>query len=180
MCRGNTNQETQLISGFQGPFELYAQNGRIFQMTLLSRILSFINVSSLLKAKLPDLVQQGFAYDTMIFKGMVKESRILIEKGVINGADMTLLITGWIDPVEKTMDLLCFVSPLKSVDDLIQKLPIINTMFQGDLISIPITAKGDLYHPEIMALSPVEVTKGILNTLKDILITPLTLLKKLP
>ncbi len=180
MSRGNANPETQLISGFQGPFELYAQNGRIFQMTLLSRILSLINVSNLFKAKLPDLVQQGFAYDTMIFKGEIKESRIFIKKGVINGVDMTLLITGWIDPLEKTMDLLCFVSPLKSVDELIQKLPVINTMFQGDLISIPITAKGDLYHPEVMALSPVEVTKGIFNTLKDILTTPLTLLKKLP
>jgi len=180
MSRGNANPETQIISGFQGPFELYAQNGRIFQMTLLSRILSLINVSSLLKAKLPDLAQQGFAYDSMIFKGEIKKSRIFIKKGVINGVDMTLLITGWIDPVEKTMDLLCFVSPLKSVDDLIQKLPIINTMFQGDLISIPITVKGNLYHPEVMALSPVEVTKGIFNTLKDILTTPLTLLKKFP
>mgnify|MGYP001946946362 CR=1 FL=1 len=180
MFRGNDNPETQLITGFQGPFELYAQNGRIFQMTLLSRILSLINVSNLLRAKLPDLVQQGFAYDTMIFKGEIKESRIFIKKGVINGVDMTLLITGWIDPVGKTMDILCFVSPLKSVDDLIQKLPIINTMLQGDLISIPITVKGNLYDPEVMALSPVEVTKGIFNTLKDILTTPLTLLKKLP
>jgi len=180
MSRGNANPETQLISGFQGPFELYAQNGRIFQMTLLSRILSIINVSTLLKAKLPDLSQQGFAYDSMIFKGVIKESRIFIKKGVINGVDMTLLITGWIDPLEKTMDLLCFVSPLKSVDALIQKLPLMNTMFQGDLISIPITAKGNLYDPEVMTLSPVEVTKGIFNTLKDILTTPLTLLKKLP
>jgi hypothetical protein len=180
MSRGKTNPGGQLISGFQGPFELYARDGRIFQMTLLSRILSLINVASLLKAKLPNLVQQGFAYDTMIFKGKIKESRIFIKKGVINGVDMTLLITGWIDPLQKTMDLLCFVSPLKSVDTLIQKLPIINTMFQGDLISIPITAKGNLYDPDVTALSPVEVTKGILNTLKDILTTPQTLLKKLP
>jgi len=178
--QGKTNQGAQLISGFQGSFELYAREGRIFKMTLLSRVLSLINVSSLLKAKLPDLLQEGFAYDTMIFKGNIKESRIFIQKGVISGVDMTLLITGWIDPLEKTMDLLCFVSPLKSVDTLIQKLPIINTMFQGNLISIPITVKGNLYDPDVITLPPVEVTKGIFNTLKDILSTPLTLLKKLP
>ncbi len=164
----------------QGPFELYARNGRIFQMTLLSRVLSLINVSSLLKAKLPDLVQHGFAYDTMIFKGNVSENRISIKKGVINGVDMTLIVSGWIDPIQKTMDLLFFISPLKSVDSLIQKLPIINTMFKGDLISIPITAKGPIHDPVVMALSPMEITKGLFNTLKDILTTPLTLLKKLP
>ncbi|SMC93894.1 AsmA-like C-terminal region [Desulfocicer vacuolatum DSM 3385] len=180
MSRENVPPGPGFISGFQGPFELYAHNGRIFQMTFLSRIVSLINVSTLLKAKLPDLSQQGFAYDTMIFKGKVKESRIFIKKGVINGVDMTLLITGWIDPLKKTMDLLCFVSPLKSVDTLIQKLPIINTMFQGDLISIPITAKGSIHDPDVIALSPVEVTKGIFNTLKDILTTPLTLMKELP
>jgi len=180
ISRGDVPPQDQLISGFQGPFELYAQNGRIFEMTLLSRILSLINVSKLLKLKLPDLVQHGFAYDTMLLNGEVKKSRIFIQKGVIKGVDMTLIITGWIDPMEKTMDLLCFVSPLKSVDDLIEKLPIINTMFQGNLVSFPITVKGDLHHPDVMALSPVEVTKGIFNTLKDILMTPMTLLKKLP
>ena len=171
---------TALISQCQGPFELYAREGRIFQMSLLSRILSLINVSSLLKGKLPDLVQQGFAYDTLIIKGEMKNGRINIQKGLINGVDMTLIITGWIDPLKRTMDLLIFISPLKSVDSLIQKLPIINTMFKGDLLSIPITAKGPLHDPVVMALSPVEITKGIINTLKDILTTPLTLLEKLP
>ena len=165
---------------FQGNFELYARDGRIFQMTLLSRALSLINVSSLLKAKLPDLVQHGFAYETMIFKGEISENRIFIKKGIINGVDMTLAITGWLDPLEKTMDLLFFISPLKSVDSLIRKLPVINTMFKGDLISIPITAKGPLHDPVVMALPPLEITKGLFNTLKDILTTPLTLLKKTP
>ncbi len=169
-----------LVYQCQGPFELYAREGRIFQMSLLSRILSVINVSSLLKGKLPDLVQHGFAYGTLIIKGEMKKGRINIKKGLINGVDMTLMITGWIDPLEKTMDLLIFISPLKSVDSLIQKLPIINTMFKGDLLSIPITAKGAFHDPVVMALSPVEITKGIINTLKDILSTPLTLLEKLP
>ena len=174
------NPIAELVSQCQGPFELYAREGRIFQMSLLSRILSVINVSSLLKGKLPDLVQQGFAYDTLILKGKMENGRINIKKGLVNGVDMTLIITGWIDPLAKTMDLLIFISPLKSVDSLIQKLPIINTMFKGDLLSIPITAKGSFHDPVVMALSPVEITKGIINTLKDILTTPLTLLEKLP
>ena len=174
------SQISALIFQCQGPFELCAREGRIFQMTLFSRILSLINVSSLLKGKLPDLVQQGFAYDSMIIKGEMAQGRIHIKKGLINGVDMTLMITGWVDPLEESMDLLIFISPLKSVDSLIQKLPIINTMFQGDLLSIPVTAKGSFHDPVVMALSPMEVTKGILNTFKDILTTPLTLLKKLP
>ncbi len=174
------NPIAPLLSQCQGPFELYARQGRIFQMNLLSRILSLINVSSILKGKLPDLVQQGFAYDALMLKGEMEDGRINIKKGLINGVDMTLIITGWIDPLQETMDLLIFISPLKSIDSLIQKLPIINTMFKGNLLSIPITAKGPFHDPVVMALSPVEITKGIVNTLKDILTTPLTLLEELP
>ena len=155
-----------------------ARQGRIFQMTLLSRILSLINVSKLFKARLPDLTQEGFAYDTMIFKGNVRNNLVVLDKGVINGVDMTLLLSGWVDPVHQTLSLQCFVSPLKSLDGIVQHLPVINTMFQGDVLSIPVTISGDLHHPQVMVLPPSQVTRGLLNTIKDILSTPLNLLKK--
>lgn len=168
-----------LSDNIEGQFVFNAVNGRIYKLTLLSRILSVINVSNIFKGKIPNLLQQGFEYKDLIVDAEIKESRIHLKKAVIDGTDMTLIFRGWLDPLNDTLDLTCLVAPFKTIDLIIKYIPIVNTMLDGRLMSVPVKATGKLSDPDVIPLHPSAVGKGLINMMSDILKTPVKLWDKL-
>jgi hypothetical protein len=177
----HANGRAETVAGnVQGLIDLTSQGGRIYKLTLLSRILSVINISNFFKGKLPDIEQNGFAYNSLTVDAKVEESRIVLKTAVMDGADMTLIFTGWIDPVKNAMELTCLVAPFKTADILIEKIPILGTILNGRLVSIPVKAVGSLHDPKVFLLPPSEVGKGLVGTMQRILETPFKLIEKLP
>lgn len=176
----NTSNIKSIIkNNLEGRVEMTSDGGRIFRLTLLSRILSVLNVLKLIEGELPDIEQNGFAFTSINLIADVEKSRLLLKQAVINGIDMTLIFTGWIDIFTREIDLICLVAPLKTADRIIGKIPIINTMLGGRLISIPVKATGTLNSPEVTVINPSEMGKGFLNTIVDILTTPFKLFDNL-
>ncbi|MCP4114940.1 MAG: hypothetical protein GY737_05940 [Desulfobacteraceae bacterium] len=177
----HTSGRAETVAGkVRGRIDLSSPGGRIHKLTLLSRILSVINISNYFNGKLPDIEQNGFAYNSLTVDADVEDSRIMLKSAVIDGADMTLIFTGWIDPVKKTMELTCLVAPFKTADILIEKIPILGNILNGRLVSIPVKAVGGLHDPKVFLLPPAEVGKGLVGTMQRILETPFKLIEKLP
>ncbi|MBF0413090.1 MAG: AsmA-like C-terminal domain-containing protein [Desulfamplus sp.] len=170
------NFKSIIKQNLTGRVEMTSDGGRIFRLTLLSRILSMLNISKLMEGQFPDIEQNGFAFSSINIVADVRKSRLILKHAVINGVDMTLLFTGWIDIFTRKIDLTCLVAPLKTADRIIGKIPIINTMLRGRLISVPVKATGTLNNPEVTILDPSEVGKTIINTMVDIITTPFKLL----
>lgn len=166
------------LNKLNGELILNAENGRIYKFTLLSRILSILNVSKIFKGKIPDLTQNGFAYHKIILEADIKDSIIYLTKSIIDGQDMTLIFSGWIDPVNNTLDLTCLVAPFKTIDLIIKKIPIVNTLLGGRLISVPIKATGKLSDPVVVPLHPSAVGVGLITMMSDIFKTPVKLWNK--
>lgn len=169
----------QSLENISGSFKFTATNGRIYKMTLLSRILTVLNVSQVFRGKFPDITQEGFAYKEVILEADVKKSVIHLNKAVIDGKDMTMIFSGTVDPVKDEINLTGLVAPLKTVDLIISHIPIVNTLLSGRLVSVPVKAGGSLSDPKVMPLHPSAVGKGLLNMMTDILKTPVRLLDKL-
>ncbi len=169
----------EILQNINGPLEFTATKGRINEFSLLSKIFSILNVSKLFKGRLPDLRQEGFAYKKIIIKADIKESIIYLSKAIIDGEDMTLIFNGWIDPLNDKLNLTCLVAPFKTIDIIIEKIPMINTMLQGRLVSIPVKASGKLSNPVVVPLHPSAVGRGLVNMMGDILKTPVKLLENL-
>ncbi len=162
-----------------GTLSFDAKEGRIYKLTLLSRILSVINVSNIFKGKIPNITQHGFAYDSIVIKADVKDSLIQLKEAVIDGQDMTLIFSGWIDPLNDKLNLTCLVAPFKTVDIIIEKIPIINTLLGGRLVSVPAKATGKLSDPTVIPLHPSAVGKGLVDMMGNILKTPVKLWDKI-
>ncbi|MGM0644190.1 MAG: AsmA-like C-terminal domain-containing protein [Thermodesulfobacteriota bacterium] len=163
-----------------GRLKFTSERGRIFRLTLLSRILSVINVSKVLEGSLPDILQKGFAYNSVSIKADIENSRIEIKEGIIDGRDMTIIFTGDVFPVQRTMNLTFLVAPFKTVDLIIKKIPVLNTLLGGKLVSIPVKAAGTFENPSVMPLHPSAVGTGLTNVMKNIVNTPVKLMEKLP
>nr|NJM01142.1 AsmA-like C-terminal region-containing protein [Desulfobacula sp.] len=115
--------QQNLLDTLNGSFLFQAEEGRIYKLTLLSRILSVLNVSSFLKGSIPDITQKGFAYSRISIDAEIKDSIIHITKAIVDGKDMTLIFTGRIDLMNDYMDLTCLVAPFKTIDLIIEKYP---------------------------------------------------------
>ena len=172
-CNFISNSHTKdLLKNINGPIKLTAQNGRIYKFTLMSRILSIINIATLFKGSLPDVMQQGFGYNKIIFEADIKDSIIYLTKAVIDGKDMDLVFDGWIDPLNDKLEITCLVAPFKTADLIVKKVPIINSILNGKLVSIPVKATGKLSDPTIIPLDPSTVGKSLTNKMSDILKSP--------
>ncbi|NOX32642.1 MAG: AsmA-like C-terminal region-containing protein, partial [Deltaproteobacteria bacterium] len=167
------------LNKLTGSLTLNAENGRIYKLTLLSRILSVLNVSKIFKGNIPNVTQKGFAYNNISIEADIKDSKIQFSKAIIDGRDMTLIFSGMIDPLNDKIDMTCLVAPFKTVDLIIEKIPIINTLLGGRLVSVPVELTGKLSDPAVIPLHPSAVGKGLVNIMSDILKTPVRLWDKI-
>lgn len=144
-----------------GSIILNATSGRIYKLTLLSRILSAFNISKIFNGKIPDITQSVFEYKTITIEADIKNSRINLTKTIVDGTDMALTCSGWIDPLNDELDLTCLAAPFKTVDLIIKKIPIVTTLFGERLISVPVKATGSFSDPNVIPLHPSAVGKGL-------------------
>ncbi len=170
----------QLMKNLHGKIDFSSSKGRIYKLTLLSRILSVINISKFIRGKIPDIVQNGFAYNSMTVKADIKHNRIFLKSAVIKGVDMTFVFIGRINMLKKTMKLQCLVSPFKTADLIIKHIPILGHILNNQLVSIPVKITGSIDNPNVFLLPPSEVGKGLLNMMKRIISTPFRIIKSLP
>jgi hypothetical protein len=164
-----------LHTGLAGNFFLESENGRIHKMTLLSRLLSVLNI-----LKLPDIRQEGFRYHTIQVNAKVKNGVIHLENAVIDAENMALFFTGEVYPFENRLDLTCLVAPFKTIDTIVQFIPVVNTILEGRLVSFPAKAAGPIGDPVITPLHPSAVGEGLINMFTSLLQSPARLLEKVP
>ena len=170
----------QLMNNLHGKIDFSSSKGRIYRLTLLSRILSVINISKFIQGKIPDIAQNGFAYNSIKVKADIKNNRIILKSAVIKGVDMTFIFKGWIDMLKKTMELKCLVSPFKTADLIIKNIPILGHILNNQLVSFPVKITGSIDKPDIFLLPPSEVGKELINMMKRIISTPFRIIKSLP
>lgn len=158
-----------------GRISYESENGQIHRMTLLSRLLSVFNLLNL-----PDLNQEGFRYNSIQVEGTMENGVIDLEKAVIDAENMALFFTGQVHPFENRLDLTCLVAPLKTLDTIIQFIPIINTIMSGRLVAFPAKATGAIDDPVVTPLHPSAVGESLKNMVISILKTPVRLFEGPP
>ena len=160
-----------------GNVSFSARDGRIYRLGFLAKILSILNVTEIYRGEVPDLTGEGFAYRTMTARAEIKGGKLLMQECSIDGVSMGIACEGNIDFTEKKMDLTVLVAPFKTVDRIVDIIPLVGHVLGGKLISIPFKAKGDLKDPTVIPLSPTAVGSGVLGILERTLKLPITIVQ---
>ncbi len=155
-----------LTRSLKGNFELVANKGRIHRSNLLLTILAFVNVTEIFRGKYPDLGNEGFAYDSFTVKGNLQEGKLMLKEAILDGSSMELVGQGEIDLIAEKMDLTVLVAPLKTVDFVVKKIPLLKDILGGTLVSIPVRVRGDLRNPTVTPLSPSAVGSELIGIMK--------------
>ena len=186
MATGTFNLSGELLSkskpeaffqSLAGNVAFTAKEGRIYRFGLLAKILSILNVTEIYRGEVPDLIGEGFAYRSMTAHAQIKGGKLIFEECSIDGVSMGIACEGNIDFAEKKMDLTILVAPFKTVDRIVDFIPLVGHVLGGKLISIPFKAKGDLNDPDVIPLPPMAVGSGVLGILERTLKLPITIIQ---
>ncbi|GEM_PF-5436329 len=171
------NKQSDKLSG---KLNLTSKKGKIDSLTVISRILSTINITNYFKNRTPDYTQEGFKYKSINLKSDIINNRIVLKEAVIDAMDMTLVFQGKVDMKKNELDIICLVAPFKTIDLLIENIPVVNTVLNNTLISIPVKVSGSLEDPSVIPLHPTSVGKGVIELFANIIKAPFKLIDKLP
>jgi hypothetical protein len=162
-----------------GNLKFYAEDGRIYRYGILAKILALLNISEIFRGKLPDVVKQGFAYNSIKADGKLENGKFTFKEFVVDGSSMTIVCEGYIDIVRDEVDMVVLVAPFKTVDYIIKYIPLVNQILGGKLVSIPFRVKGNPADPDIIPLSPTAIGAGVFGIIKRTLKLPVTIFQPL-
>jgi hypothetical protein len=165
-------QSKDLVKSLQGPLEMEAKDGRIFQEPIVLKILAFLNLTELLVGEKDDPLKKGVDYKSLQAKGELRSGKLTIQELVLDSSAMQMASQGEIDFVNRRMDLVIAVAPLKTVDWIVKHIPGVGYILDGTLISIPIRIQGDLKDPRIVPLAPGQIGHDLMGIMKRTLKLP--------
>ena len=164
-----------MVPFLSGNIDINATNGRIYggnTYQLLNNIVSLLNVTEIYRGILPALGEEGFAYHSLSTKIKIKNNSFVFEEGVFDGKSLGIVFNGVLTLDDDKLNGTALVAPLKTVDSIIKKIPIIKNIFGGTLVSIPISLKGDLDNPEVRILSSTNVGADLMGIMERTLNLP--------
>ncbi|RPH52251.1 MAG: hypothetical protein EHM85_03520 [Desulfobacteraceae bacterium] len=174
--RGKGSEIARLLNG---TLDFKAKEGRIYQLGFLSKIFALLNLTEIFRGKIPDLVGEGFAYNSITASGKLEKGNFVITRFVIDGASMAIVCTGNINLNKESIDLVILISPFKTVDLIIKYIPLVNRILDGNIISIPFRVTGKLEDPDVIPLSPTAVGSGLLKMLQRTIELPIRIMQPL-
>jgi hypothetical protein len=169
--------EDPFLQSMDGDFRFTARKGRIFRFTVLARIFALLDVTEILRGKLPDLNREGLPFDILRASGNMKNGRVTVKRGILDGPSMKIAFKGDLNLIERKMDIVLLVVPFKTLDDIIRHIPLLGTVLGKTLTSIPVQVTGDFANPMVLPLSPSAVGSELLDLLQRTLGLPLKLIE---
>ena len=166
-----------LAGSLKGTMEFEAKKGRIDRYGLLAKIFQVLSPTGILK--IPDLAKEGFPYYVIKASGNLQDGKITIKEALVDAAATDLVFNGEIDLIDRKIDAVVLVVPFRTIDRIINFIPLVRYVMAGRLVAIPVRVTGDLENPEVTPFSPSAVGAGLLDTVKRIFHLPFKLIQPL-
>jgi hypothetical protein len=168
-----------LIPALRGNLEFKAQDGQIYYLLWLARVLEFVNLSEVYKGKIPDMKKEGLSYKHVTEIGSLQDGKLIIKEATLDGPTLQMAAQGEVDLAEGKVDLTVLVAPLRTVDRIINLIPLVRYIFAGGLLSLPVKVSGDLKDPKVTELSPSAIGSELLGMMKRTLGLPFKVIEPL-
>jgi len=144
-----------------------------------TNLLSYLSVNQYIQGNMADLQTNDFVYNHIASRWTIEEGTLDIEEGVLKSNSVNLVAQGKYDLSSKDLDLVVLVSPLTTVDWIVEHIPVVGHILQGTLVAIPVRVKGPAADPTITPLSPKAVGTRLAGILKRTINAPVRIIEPL-
>lgn len=168
---------TDITRALSGELTVSSDNGRIVYSSVLMKIFSVLNVTEAFTGGKSDLAEDGYGYTRAFARAAISDGKARLNELLLDGNSLKITGQGEIDMAQRKVDVTLLAAPLKTVDRIIDKIPIINYITGGTLVSVPLRVHGDIKDPSVVPLAPSAVGKSLLNFMGRTLNAPFRLVK---
>jgi AsmA-like C-terminal region/AsmA family len=169
----------QILRSLRGPVQLEARQGLVRNVPLIAHTLAAVNVATGRFGSVSDLRRKGLPYDLVSLRGELKDGRLKVDEGVLEGPTVKMTGRGSVDLLSGDLDLTLIVAPLRTVDSAVGEIPIVGNILGGSLVSIPVRVKGDFGDPSVTPLDPSAVGEELIGVMERTLNIPRRALRTL-
>ncbi len=155
---GKPDEVLKLLSG---PIAMKAVNGNISRMFTVARILDILNKTEVFRGKYPDLGKEGLRYNSISVQGGIDRGILTVREGMMDGTTMEMAAEGTANLIKGNLDFRVAVAPLKTVDAVVKKLPVLMDILRGTLIVVPFRVTGTLDKPNVKSISLSDAGEGV-------------------
>jgi hypothetical protein len=166
-----------VVRALRGNLELSARNGNILQDPVLSKVFSVLNVTEILRGKMPDLASDQLPYDSLTVKAALQDGNLVLKETVLSGPTVGIVGDGTVHLIDKKVDIKLIVAPLRTVDFIVERTPILKNIMGGKLVTVPVRIAGDWKDPDVTMLSATAVGTRLLEIMKNTLLLPVELVE---
>ena len=165
-----------LLKTSSGRFELKVTDGHIYRDIVLINVLKFFNITQILTDQVPakQMMEKGFGFKLFQVQARLQGGKILHEKFILNGNEMTITGTGEIDLLNEHLDYLLLVAPQKTIDSIMRHIPLIGGILHT-IDTIPLSLKGTYNDVHVFPLAPSAIGFELVETMKETLGLPIKL-----
>jgi hypothetical protein len=166
-----------VVRALQGNLELSARSGSILRDPVLSKVFSVLNVTEILRGKMPDLASDRLPYDSLTIKADLRDGNLVLNETVLSGPTVGIVGDGTVYLIDKKVDCRFIVAPLRTVDFIIERTPILRKIMGGKLVTVPVRIAGDWKNPDVTMLSASAVGSRMLEIMKNTVLLPVELVE---
>jgi len=174
--RGEGENFQKVKGSLNGGVRLEIEEGVIERFNILSKIFSILNVSQLLKGRLPDLKTKGLPFHQIMANIYVKDGIASTDDFVVDSDAMKITLIGKVDLGKNQIDARIGVHPLVTLDTVLSKIPIVGYVLTGKekgFLSFIYEVSGDLDDPKVEAIPIKSLGQGFWGIIRRLLETPL-------
>jgi hypothetical protein len=162
------NTDTDFFETLAGDLTVTVRDGTLNKFTLLSRLLSFIDIKNWLSAQIPDPRVAGVPFKTLFtdFKG--KGGLFYTDNFALKGPVMDITASGSVQFGAGTLDMQVGMFPFDTVDWVLNHIPLIGERIgsgTGKLVAAYFHVKGPVSDPSILPQPISSVTNFVKKTL---------------
>lgn len=175
---GRSNDE--LIYNLKGNVDLHIDKGRIYNVGsagLFTNLLSYLSINQYLSGQLPDFRQNDFHFNRIDSQLVFRDGVLVIKEGMVKSNSVNMVADGQYHLTSKDLDLKMLVSPLTTVDWIVERIPIVGNILGGTLVAIPVSVKGHQSDPKVTPLALSAVGSRLGGILKRAVNTPVRIIE---
>jgi hypothetical protein len=177
--KGDVTAEGTTISDLKktarGTATLLMEDGYLNKAPSVSKVFSILNVSQLLKFKLPDLSTDGMPYTSIRGTFFLKDGILTTKDLFVDSGAMDMSFVGKADIIRDELDINIGVKPLQTVDKVVSAIPIVGWILTDDkksLIMVYFKAQGKWSNPTVEAIPVNSMDRGVLDIFKRVFQLP--------
>lgn len=163
-----TDGKKGILEDTYGELEVTSERGYIYRAPLIARVLGFLSPIDIFRGKVPNLENNLLEYEELKLVGYFEDTSFKVDTGFLSALGFRLFSSGSLSFLDKKTNLTFYVSPFKTVDTLVEKIPFLSKRLLGKprmLIFVPLQVVGTYDNPVIVPLHPSSIGRGIFTFL---------------